>query len=88
MDILIFAQTVFYLVVSLAILCLGIGLSIIAYQLIFVVKNIRSVSKDISDGSEEVKIKVVEIVNRVSQIPFLSFLKSKPKKEDKNKLIK
>ncbi|MBI3046431.1 MAG: hypothetical protein HYY86_02770 [Candidatus Harrisonbacteria bacterium] len=83
MTALIFAQTLFYLTVSLAIIVFGILLGIIAYHFIAIAKQLRKLSEDLNNASEEVQERVSEIMDRLAALPLFSFLlkNSSTKKE-------
>lgn len=74
MEILIIAQTIFYLTVSLAIIVAGILGGITAYYLIYVARHLRNISDNLENASEGIKNNVKEIMDRLSQSPLLSFL--------------
>ena len=81
MDTLISVQIIFYIVASIAIISLGILLSIAAYQLIYLTKNLRSISENINNVSAEVKEKISAVFEKLSNLPFLSFFSSKSGKK-------
>jgi hypothetical protein len=77
MNALIFAQTVFYLVFSLLIIVTLILGVLVSYYLVRIAKNLNKLSEDLNLASEEVKENVKEIMERLSSLPFLSFLLKK-----------
>ena len=79
MDALIFSQTFFYLVVSFAILVLGILAAIIAYHLIGITKRLEEISGDISDTSRDAREGIKDLLAAFSRIPFLSFFTKRGK---------
>ena len=85
MDILIFSQTFFYLVVSVAIIVLGILAGIIAYHLIRIAKRLEEISSDISDTSHKVRERIEELRKAFSRIPLLSFFLKHKRSDKRNK---
>lgn len=75
MNTLIFAQTVFYLAASLAVISLGILLAIVIYYLANIAKNLNDMSRNLSDASQNAKEKIEDVLEKLSGLPFLSFLK-------------
>lgn len=89
MEALIIAQTVFYSVASLAVIVLGVALAFIVFHLVSLVKNLHKISDDLKEVSEETKEKILEIIEKLSNLPILSFfLKSSKKKEKVKKTEK
>ncbi len=84
MDMLIFAQTLFFFTVSFAIILIGLFCGIVAYKFISIVKHLENVSKDIDNTSLEVSNRIKELFESLESFPFLSyFLKNKIKKSEK-----
>ena len=65
MDALVVSQTIFYMVSSIAILALGLLLSLAAYHLIRILKNTRDVSEDLSKTYAKAKRGVQKIISLV-----------------------
>lgn len=75
---LIFAQTLFYLTVSFAIIALSILTGLIAYNLMKITKDLSRISNNFSEASGDLKDKLEEVLERLSEIPFLSsFLRTR-----------
>jgi hypothetical protein len=74
---LIFAQTLYYLVVSLAIIVLGALFTIITYHLIYITKHLRHISDNLDDTSGELKKRIEEVIERLASLPILSFFLKK-----------
>ncbi len=74
---LIFAETVFYIVISLAIIILGVLLGIMTYELVKITRNLRRISENLSSMSKDTEEKVREIIGRLSDSPILSFFMKK-----------
>lgn len=84
MEVLIFAQTLYYFVVSVAIITLGTLFIIIAYHLIYIAKNLRHISNDFDGMSDELKTRIEEVIERLSSLPILSyFLKRDGERESR-----
>ncbi len=77
MGALIFAETVFYVVVSLAIIALGILFGIVTYELVKITHNLRNISENISSASKETEDMIKEMLNRLSGSPILSLFTRK-----------
>lgn len=73
MDMLVFAQTLYYLVVSVAIIVLGTLFVVIAYYLISIAKHLGHISDNLDDTSGDLKKRIEEIVERLSSLPILSY---------------
>lgn len=83
---LIFSETVFYLTVSLAIIAIGILLGIFTYHLIRIAKELEELSHNLNHGSSEAMKKINDIIDRLTEIPILSyFLKKRGESHDKGK---
>lgn len=74
MTALIFAQTLFYFTISLAIIALAILLGIITYHFIAIAKHLRKLSADLDQASDDVRKNIEEIMDRLSDLPLFSFL--------------
>lgn len=77
MNIQTFAQTLYYLVASFAIITLTALCMIIAYHLIHIAKNLRHISENIDDTSSDLKKRIEEVVERLSSLPILSYFLKK-----------
>lgn len=80
MDILIFSQTLFYFVASIAIIVLGVLLAISTYNLIYITKHLRNISDRLDDATEEIRTRIEEIVEKLSSLPILSYFLKKERK--------
>jgi|SRR3989344_8148720 len=74
MDFLAFSQTLFYLTVSLAIIVLGALAAIIAYYSMEIAKHLNKIAGNLDQASDEIKENIKELTDKLSQVPFLSFL--------------
>jgi len=70
---LMLSQTVFYLVVSAAIMILGILFCVATYHLIKIVKELEAISKNFRDMSDEAQERIRDIIERLAGLPILSF---------------
>lgn len=85
MDLLIFSQTLYYLVASFAVIVFGTFFIIIAYHMIRITKHVRHISDNLDDVSEELKIRIEEVIEQLSSIPILSYF-VKRKRDRKSKI--
>lgn len=85
MDALILAQTVFYIVFSIAIFTLSILLGIVAYYFIGIAKHMRKVSERVDNASEEVREQIEGIIEALEKLPFISFLFKKKNRISRKK---
>ncbi len=69
---LIFSQTLFYLTVSFAILALSTLFSLIAYNLMKIARDLSTISNNFSEASDDLHGRLEEVLERLSDIPFLS----------------
>ena len=60
------SQTIFYIVSSLAIIALGILLSLAAYHLVRILKNTRDISNDLGVTYAKTKKSVKKIISLIS----------------------
>lgn len=84
MEVLIFVKIIFYSLMSLVIIVLGIFLGVITYQLVRITRNLRKISDTISSVSKDTQEKVREIIDGLSNSPFLSYFI----KKDRDKTTK
>lgn len=70
---LIFAQTVFYLTVSVAIIAIGILGVIVMYHLIRITRELEELSKNLKNASSEAGERINDIIDRLSDLPILSY---------------
>ncbi len=80
---LIFSQTLFYLVISLAIIVLGVLSSLVVYNLVKITKQLKEISKNFENTSSVVAKQIEEIIDRLATLPFLSFFFKKNKNRKK-----
>ncbi len=81
MNVLIIAQTIFYFVISLAILFAGVTFGIIIFHIIHIAKSLREISLNISNASHDVKEKLEEVLEKFSFWSLASlFFKKRSKK--------
>lgn len=76
MELLIIAQIIFYTVFSLAIIIFGVLVLVLLYNFIRIEKNIRKISENLENASEEVKENLESLIGKILTLPLLSlFLK-------------
>ncbi|MDO8504327.1 MAG: hypothetical protein Q7S36_00540 [Candidatus Liptonbacteria bacterium] len=80
---LILSQTLFYFVVSTAIMVLGVLFAIVIYHLINIAKELEKISNDFHDISGEAKERLREIIERLSELPILSYFLKRPRYPEK-----
>ncbi len=85
MDINTFAQTLFYLVSSVAILVVGGFLAVILYHLVRTVKNLEVFSNKLNTASDEIKEKVQMILEKLANLPIISLIAEKLLKKNTHK---
>lgn len=68
-----FAQTLFYFVISASIIVCAVLLAVVAIHLIHIVKKLEQISRNLHDASDEAKQRMREVMDRLSEVPFLSF---------------
>jgi len=73
MEALIFAETVFYAVVSLALIILGALFIVMVYELVMIARNLRAISENISAVSKDAEEKLMELMGKLSDSPIMSF---------------
>ena len=83
---LIFSETVFYLTVSIAIIAVGILFAIFTYHLIRIARELEELSLNLNHGSSEAMKKINDMIDRLTEIPILSyFLKKRESKHESSK---
>ena len=83
---LIFSETVFYLTVSIAIIGVGILFAIFTYHLIRIARELQQLSHNLNEGSSEAMRKINDMIERLSEIPLLSyFLKKRQSTHESSK---
>ncbi len=86
MELFIVSQIVFNIVASVAIIILGILFAIAMYHFIGIVKELGKLSKDLHNASDEAIERIKDIIEKLSNLPILSFfLKKEVKKKRKSK---
>ncbi|MCL4405189.1 MAG: hypothetical protein M1361_01040 [Patescibacteria group bacterium] len=88
MTALTIAETVFYIVVSLAIIALGVFCCVVTYELVKITKNLRIISENLSSMSKDTEEKVKEMLDRLSVSPILSFFMKRGKASSKGRSSK
>ena len=68
-----FSQTLFYFVVSMAIIVLGVLFAIVTYHIINITKELEKISNNFYDMSDEAKERIRDVLDGLSEVPILSF---------------
>lgn len=77
--VLIVAETIFYFTVSLAIIVIGILVAMVTYHVIHIARELEGLSRNLHNASSEAGERINDIIDRLSDVPFLSyFLKRYP----------
>lgn len=79
---LILSQTIFYFTISISIIVLGILSSILLYQAICVMKNIKNTTRKIHELTDEMLDKTIEIIKYVSKLLERLFSSKRRRKRD------
>jgi len=70
---LILSQTIFYFAVSAVVIIVGVLFSIITYHLTVIAQELEAITRDVHDLSDEAHERIRDIVDRLSELPVLSF---------------
>ncbi len=90
MEMLIFSQTLFYLTVSVAIIALGIVISMVAYNVVKITRDLRKIANNMGHASEDIRESIEDALENLSSIPFLSMflnLKRKTSRKSHRKVV-
>ena len=84
---LIFAETVFYFTVSLAVIALGVFSAMVTCRLVRIARELEELSINLNHASSEAGERIHDIIDRLSEVPILShFLKkSVPTRNEKGR---
>lgn len=82
-DVLIFAQIVFYLSASIAIITIGVLLCFAVYHLVKVSRHLHSIAKNLDQTSHEVEERLVLVLENLERLPIFSFLFKSNRKSGK-----
>ena len=70
---LIFSQILFNFVVSMAIIVVGALFSLMIYHLISITKELKAITHDFHNFTDETRENINDIVERLRELPILSF---------------
>ncbi|TSC81851.1 MAG: hypothetical protein G01um101420_764 [Parcubacteria group bacterium Gr01-1014_20] len=73
-DVLIFAQIVFYFSASIAIIVIGVLLVFAIYHLVRVSRHLHSIAESFDQTSHEVKDRLAMALENLERLPVFSFL--------------
>ncbi|MDO8655386.1 MAG: hypothetical protein Q7R48_03140 [bacterium] len=74
---LIFAQTLFYLTVSAAVIAIGVLCAIVTYHLIHIARELEELSRNLNRASSEAGERIDDIIDRLSDLPILAYFLKK-----------
>ncbi len=74
---LIFAQTLFYLTVSAAVIAIGVLCAIVTYHLIHITRELEELSRNLNRASSEAGERIDDIIDRLSDLPILAYFLKK-----------
>jgi len=74
---LVFAETVFYSTVSLAIITIGTFCVIVMYHLIRIVRELEEFSRNLKSASSDAGERINDIIDGISDLPILSYFLKK-----------
>lgn len=74
---LIFAQTVFYFTVSVAIIVIGILCGILTYHLIRIARELEEISHKLNNAAHDAGERIQDVIERLSNVPILSYFLKK-----------
>jgi len=87
MDILVFAQTTFYLTFSLAVVILAAFLIALGYYIVRFVRCLQKISENLENASGEIRDNIIEMFDRFSEMPILSMFVKKHRSEKGRKKV-
>ncbi len=70
---LIFSQTLFYLVISVAIIVLGVLCSIVVLNLVKITRELERISRNVQNTSATITKQIEDAMEKLSGLPFLSY---------------
>ena len=70
---LIFSQILFNFVISTAIVVVGIFFSIMIYHLICITRELKVITHDIHNFTDETRENIDDVIERLRELPILSF---------------
>jgi uncharacterized protein YoxC len=80
----ILSQTIFYFTISVAIIVVGILFSILLYQAICVMRDIKDTTRKVQELTDGVLDKTIEVVKYVSKLLERLFSSKRRRKRDSN----
>ena len=82
---LMFSEIFFYFTASAAIIFVGIFFMVFAYRIIRITKELEKISSNLNHASSEVYEWISDIIDRLSNIPILSYFLEKRSTKQKYK---
>jgi hypothetical protein len=74
---LVFAETVFYLTVSAGVIAICVLFAIVVYHLVRIASEFEELSRKLNNASSEAGERINDIINRLSDLPGLSYFLKK-----------
>ncbi len=72
-NLLVFSETLFYLVASVTIIVVGVLCAVAAYHLIRITKEVEAISRNVHNASSQVQERIGNSIEKLSGLPILSF---------------
>jgi len=73
MELPIFAQTLFFLTASIALIVIGTFWAVVLYQVIALVRRLQRVLDNLDDTADALRERIGDTLDRLETMPFLSF---------------
>lgn len=77
MTALILAQTFFYFTVSFAVIAVGVLCVMVTYHLMRIVRELEELSRNLNHASAEAIERINDVIDRLSELPVLSYFLKK-----------
>lgn len=75
--VLVFAKIIFYFTVSAVVIVTGVLCAIVTYRLIRIARELERLSYNLSHASSEAGERINDIIDRLSNLPILSYFLKK-----------
>ena len=79
---LIISQTLFYFVVSAAIIVCGILCAMVTWHFVHIARELEEITKNFHNASDEAYERINDIIDRLSALPILSYFLTPKKRAD------
>lgn len=74
MSVLEFAQTLFFLTASIAIIVIGSALTVIVYNLVHTTRELRKIAHNLGAASADIHAHIENMFEKLSNLPFIATL--------------